>query len=138
MVAHSAGAFVAPRFADRHSASMAGMVLVDPAIPDEAAVRERVAPKFAALGDGAPRAATNRLRQCAARLQIGALTPGTPAFDECTSQPSSRTPFQPCRGGFPNSIPIPRGCSHKPRRWKIFRSAGARWSIHNTATVTCP
>jgi len=87
MVAHSAGAFVALRFADQHPRTVAGMVLVDPSIPDEAAIRERVAPKFAALGDAAPRAEAERLRQCAAKLQSGALKPGTPEFDQCTAQP---------------------------------------------------
>jgi pimeloyl-ACP methyl ester carboxylesterase len=63
------------------------MVLVDPAIPDEAAVRERVAPKFAAFGDIAPRTGLKRLRQCAAEIRSGALKRGTPGFDRCTAQP---------------------------------------------------
>lgn len=87
MVAHSAGAFDALRFADRQQATVAGIVLVDPAIPGEAAIRERVAPKFAAFGDGAPRAAAEHLRQCAAQLRSGALKRGTPEFDECTAAP---------------------------------------------------
>lgn len=91
MVAHSAGAYVALRFADSHPHSVVGMVLVDPAIPDEDAVRKRVAPKFAALGDAAPRENARRLRQCAAELQGGALKQGTPEFDQCTA-PSSPLP----------------------------------------------
>jgi pimeloyl-ACP methyl ester carboxylesterase len=87
MIAHSAGAYVALRFADQHRTTVVGMILVDPAIPDEAAVRERVAPKFAAFGDAAPRADVERLRQCAAGLRSGALKRGTPRFDECTAQP---------------------------------------------------
>jgi pimeloyl-ACP methyl ester carboxylesterase len=63
------------------------MVLVDPSIPDETAIRDRVAPKFAAFGDAAPRAAIERLRRCAANLETGALKRGTPAFDECTAEP---------------------------------------------------
>ena len=53
MVAHSAGAYVALRFADQHPGNVVGMVLVDPAIPDQDAVRKRVAPKFAAFGNAA-------------------------------------------------------------------------------------
>lgn len=87
MVAHSAGAFVALLFADQHRRTVAGMILVDPSIPDESAIRTRVAPKFAAFGDGAPKAAAERLRQCAAQLRSGALKSGTPAFDDCTAQP---------------------------------------------------
>jgi len=87
IVAHSAGAFVALRFADQHPRTVVGMVLVDPSIPDQTAIRERVAPKFAALGDAAPKAAVERLRQCAANLRSGALKRGTPEFDQCTAQP---------------------------------------------------
>ena len=87
IVAHSAGAYVALIFADQHRESVVGMALVDPAIPDEAAVRERVAPKFADFGDAAPRADAERLRQCAAGIRSGALKQGTPGFDQCTAQP---------------------------------------------------
>jgi pimeloyl-ACP methyl ester carboxylesterase len=87
MVAHSAGAYVALRFADRHRRTVVGMVLVDPSIPDETVVRERVAPRFAAFGDTAPRADVTRLRQCAAELRSGALKRGTPGFDRCTAPP---------------------------------------------------
>lgn len=87
MVAHSAGAYVALRFTDQHRKAVVGMVLVDPSIPDEAAVRERVAPKFAAFGDAAPRADMKRLRRCADELQSGALKRGTPGFDRCTAEP---------------------------------------------------
>lgn len=87
MVAHSAGAYVALRFADQHRENVVGMILVDPSIPDQTAIRERVAPKFAAFGDAAPRAASERLRDCAAKLQSGALKKGTPEFDQCTAQP---------------------------------------------------
>jgi pimeloyl-ACP methyl ester carboxylesterase len=87
MVAHSAGARVAVRFADQHRKAVVGMVLVDPSIPDEDAVRKRVAPKFAAFGDAAPRADVERLRQCAADLRSCVLKRGTPGFDRCTIQP---------------------------------------------------
>ena len=85
MVAHSAGAYAAIQFADQYRKSVVGMVLVDPAIPDQDAVRERVAPKFAEFGNGAPRAEAMRLRQCAADLRSGALKRSTPAYDECTA-----------------------------------------------------
>ena len=85
MVAHSAGAYIAIRFADQHGSSVIGILLVDPAIPDQDAVRERVAPKFAAFGREAPRAEAMRLRQCAADLRSGALKRGAPRYDECTA-----------------------------------------------------
>lgn len=79
VVARSAGAYVAIRFADQHGGTVAGIVLVDSAIPDQDAVRQRVAPKFAAFGSAAPAAETKRLRQCAADLRSGALKRGTQA-----------------------------------------------------------
>jgi len=109
MVAHSAGAYVALRFADQHRRTVVGMVLLDPSIPDQDAVRKRVAPKFAAFGDAAPRAAAERLRQCAAEIQSGSLKRGTPGFDECTAAPcppGSRV----WRNNLPGSMSIPRGC----------------------------
>jgi pimeloyl-ACP methyl ester carboxylesterase len=95
MVAHSAGAYIALRFATSHPRAVVGMVLVDPAIPDEDAVRKRVAPKFAALADGAPRENVRRLRQCAADLQSGALKRGTPEFDQCTAPSPLPPEFSP-------------------------------------------
>jgi pimeloyl-ACP methyl ester carboxylesterase len=80
MVAHSAGAYVALRFTDQQRKTVVGMVLVDPSIPDETAIRDRVAPKFAAFGDAAPQAAVKRMRQCAAELRSGALKRGAPGF----------------------------------------------------------
>ena len=87
MVGHSAGAFVALRFADRHPKSVIGMVLVDPAIPEQDAVMKRVAPKFALFVDESRSAQAESLRHCAAGLQSGALKRGTPEFDECTAAP---------------------------------------------------
>ena len=85
MVAHSAGAYVGIRFADQQGTAVVGMLLVDPAIPDQDSVRERVAPKFAAFGSGAPRAEVMHLRQCAKELQSGALEHGAPGYDDCTA-----------------------------------------------------
>lgn len=87
MVAHSAGAYVTLTFTDHHRRAVVGMVLVDPAIPDEAAVRERIAPKFAAFGDMGPRTDVKRLRQCAAEIRSGRVRQGAPGFDRCTAQP---------------------------------------------------
>lgn len=84
-VAHSAGAYIAIRFADQHREAVVGMVLVDPAIPDQDAVRQRVAAKFAAFGAAAPEVEAKRLRQCAADLRSGALKRGMPNYAECTA-----------------------------------------------------
>jgi len=85
MVGHSAGAFVALRFADLRPKSVVGIVLVDPAIPEQNAVMRHVAPKFAMLLDGSRSAQVDSLRRCAAGLRREALKPGTPEFEECTA-----------------------------------------------------
>ena len=107
MVAHSAGAYVALRFADQHGLDVVGMVLIDPAIPNQDAVREHVAPKFAAFGNAAPTAEAKRLRQCAADLQSGILKHGTTKYDECTA-PSLLLSDSALTRSL-NSMPIPQG-----------------------------
>jgi len=93
MVGHSAGAFVAMRFADRHPKSVVGMVLVDPAMPEQDAVMKRVAPNFAQLAIGLRSKQAESLRRCAAGLRNGALKHGTPEFDECTAAPHLPSAF---------------------------------------------
>ena len=85
MVGHSAGAFVALRFADRHPQSVIGVILVDPALVDQDAVMKRVAPKFALHVESEFSNQAESLRRCAAGLQSGALKSGTPEFEECTA-----------------------------------------------------
>lgn len=93
MVGHSAGAFVALRFADRHPKSVVGIVLLDPALPEQDSVMKRVAPKFALFVDGSWSAQAESLRHCAAGLKSGALKHGTPEFDECTAAPRMPAAF---------------------------------------------
>lgn len=93
MVGHSAGAFVALRFADRHPNSVVGMVLLDPAIPEENAVMKRVAPRFALFADGLLSEQAESLRRCAVGLQSGVLKRGTPEFDKCTAAPHMPAAF---------------------------------------------
>ncbi|HEX4606477.1 MAG TPA: alpha/beta hydrolase [Candidatus Angelobacter sp.] len=93
MVGHSAGAFVALRFADQHPNSVVGMVLVDPALLEQDAVMKRVAPKFALFVDGSWSAQADSLRRCAAGLRSGELKRGTPEFDNCTAAPHMPAAF---------------------------------------------
>ncbi|KAA6462984.1 alpha/beta hydrolase [Acidobacteria bacterium AB60] len=87
MVAHSAGAFVGILFADQRPNDVAGMVLLDPSIPDQAAIRQRIAPKSESSGNAGPAVEAKRLEDCAARLKNGTLKPNTADFDECIAQP---------------------------------------------------
>jgi len=93
MVGHSAGAFVALRFADRHPKSVVGIVLVDPAMLEQDAVMRRVAPKFALYAEGVRSEEAESRRRCAAGIQSGALKHGTPEFDRCTAAPHMPAAF---------------------------------------------
>jgi pimeloyl-ACP methyl ester carboxylesterase len=87
MVGHSLGAYEALRFTDLHRQSVVGMVLVDPAIPDQRALMERIAPLFRTKSSALDGQVVQRLRDCAAELQGGTLKRGTPDFEQCTAAP---------------------------------------------------
>ncbi len=93
MVGHSAGAFIALRFADQHPKSVVGMVLADPALLEQDAVMRRVAPKFALYAEGVRSAEAESRRRCAAEIQSGALKHGTPQFEQCTAAPHMPAAF---------------------------------------------
>ncbi len=81
MVGASLGAYNTLRFTDLHRQRVVGMVLVDPAIPDQFELFKHFAPKVVATGD----AAVKRLQDCAAGLQNGNVKRGTPRFEQCTA-----------------------------------------------------
>jgi pimeloyl-ACP methyl ester carboxylesterase len=85
IVGHSTGAFESLLFADQHRQSVIGMVLVDPDIPDRAAVEERLAPLFATMRRGFGERLLKQLQKCAAGLRDRTVKPGTPEFDRCTA-----------------------------------------------------
>jgi pimeloyl-ACP methyl ester carboxylesterase len=85
MVGHSLGGYESLRFTDLHRRSVVGMVLVDPDIPDRAAVEERLAPLFAAMSRALENRDVKQRQDCAAELQGGALESGTPRFEQCTA-----------------------------------------------------
>ncbi len=85
MVGHSLGGYESLRFADLHRQSVVGMVLVDPDIPDRAAVDERLAPQFAAVSRALEDQDVKQRRHCAAELRDGTLRHGTPQFEQCTA-----------------------------------------------------
>jgi len=85
LVGHSLGGYESLRFADLHRQSVVGMVLVDPDIPDRAAVEERIAPQFAAVARASGEQSVKQLQDCAAQLRGGKLTRSTAQFEECTA-----------------------------------------------------
>jgi pimeloyl-ACP methyl ester carboxylesterase len=85
MVGASLGAYEAILFTDRHPQSVVGMVLVDPDIPDRAALEERVAPKYAAMRRAFGEQVMKQLQDCAAQLKSGTLKSTAPEFQRCTT-----------------------------------------------------
>ena len=61
------------------------MVLVDPDIPDRAAVEERLAPQFATVSRALEDQDVKQRQDCAAELRDGTLKNGTPRFEQCTA-----------------------------------------------------
>jgi pimeloyl-ACP methyl ester carboxylesterase len=85
MVGHSLGALETLRFTDLHRQSVVGMVMVDPDIPDRAAVEERLAPQFSAMSRVLENQDVKQRQDCAAQLRNGSLKNGTPQFERCTA-----------------------------------------------------
>jgi hypothetical protein len=60
------------------------MVLVDPAIPDQTALLEQIAPLFLKSSRALDEKSMTELEQCAHALRNGTLRPGTRQFEACT------------------------------------------------------
>ncbi len=85
VVGASAGGYVALRFTDRHRSEVAGLVLVDPSIPDQVAVQMGITPRLAAMGLLEFSQGVKQLQDCAAGFRSGALKRGTLQFEQCTT-----------------------------------------------------
>ena len=86
VVGHSLGAYVSLLLADRQPSRVAGMVLVDPSIPDQMATFDRVTPAQNAFMKALPDP-TPFLERCAAALRSGAVRPGLPDPMGCLRAP---------------------------------------------------
>jgi pimeloyl-ACP methyl ester carboxylesterase len=85
MVGHSLGGLESLRFSDLHRQSVVGMVLVDPEIPDRAAVEERIAPQLGTMSRASVEQTVKGLQNCAAELRGSTLKRGAPEFERCTA-----------------------------------------------------
>jgi pimeloyl-ACP methyl ester carboxylesterase len=85
MVGHSRGAYEALRFTDLHPRQVVGMVLEDPAIPDQFGLLGSVAPKVAEIFGALSARTVKDLQDCAAGLQNGTLKVDTSEFVRCTA-----------------------------------------------------
>ena len=86
VVGHSLGAYVSLILADRRPRSVVGMVLVDPSLPDQTAIFDRITPAQTAWMNAQP-GPIPFLEKCAAALRSGSVRPGGPDPDGCLRPP---------------------------------------------------
>jgi pimeloyl-ACP methyl ester carboxylesterase len=91
MIGHSYGAYESLLFTDRHPDNVVGMVLVDPSIPNQAALLQQALP-----GQPVPDPAQNPIVQiyhkCAAGIRAGTAKAGGPDPDHCFDYPPNWPP----------------------------------------------
>jgi pimeloyl-ACP methyl ester carboxylesterase len=90
LVGHSLGSYESLLFADRNPDQAVGMVLVDPSIPDQIAIQQRILPQTMPEA-GQQERMLSVFRTCAAQIRSGALRLGGPDPDNCITYP----PFMP-------------------------------------------
>ncbi|WP_267381291.1 MULTISPECIES: alpha/beta hydrolase [unclassified Sphingomonas] len=83
LVGHSMGSYESLMFADRHLADVAGMVLVDPSIPNQFQRLAVAAPSDEAQLEQQNDAIVQGSRKCATALRTGQLTLTSPDPDGC-------------------------------------------------------
>lgn len=83
MVGHSLGGYESLIFADRHRNDVAGMVLVDPGIPDQFERYARLAPEFVKEGQAALAQQVAAVRQCAQVVRADALAGASTEATRC-------------------------------------------------------
>jgi len=83
LVGHSLGGYESLLFADRHPHEVAGMVLVDPSVPDQHQIMVNISPEAAKFEDSYIAFGVKGLRLCAAALRGGSAKVGDKSIAEC-------------------------------------------------------
>lgn len=83
LVGHSLGGYESLLLADRQPGDIAGMVLVDPAFPDQLTSLGKAAPAQAGYMLSLPNPLTEQLRKCSAQMKAGTLRRDGPDPDGC-------------------------------------------------------
>ena len=87
LVGHSLGGYESLLLADREPRQVAGMVLVDPAFPDQLTALSKAAPAQASYMLSLPNPLTELFSKCAAGFKAGTLTREGPDPDGCLHPP---------------------------------------------------
>jgi len=87
LAGHSLGAYDSLLLADRHPKAVAGIVLIDPSIPDQAAIFDRVTPAQNAWLAARPDPLVPLLHKCAAAIRAGSVKQGGADPDHCLYAP---------------------------------------------------
>jgi len=85
MVGHSMGAYESLRFTDLHRESVVGIVLVDPAIPDQMGIEARIAPEFAKSSLANGEQLVTQLEDCARKLGGDTVNGRAPEVERCAA-----------------------------------------------------
>ncbi len=83
LVGHSMGSYETLLMADRHPESVLGMVLIDPSIPDQAAIFDAISPEREAYFRQQLKPFLDYLRSCAVGIRSGKLKLGEPEPGGC-------------------------------------------------------
>ena len=83
LVGHSLGAYETLRFADRNRQSVAAMVLVDPAFPDEFRTLAQDYPGVFKLQSSINSQNARDLQACADNVRSGSVKPGSAGWSDC-------------------------------------------------------
>jgi pimeloyl-ACP methyl ester carboxylesterase len=83
LVGHSAGAFETLRFADRHRGDVAGIVLVDPSVPDQSTRFATISADMAKAQASSMAMSITFQRRCAKGLEDGTIKPDDGVWKAC-------------------------------------------------------
>ena len=83
LVSHSIGSYETLLFADRHRDQVAGIVLVDPAFPDQFRVIKALYPHLSNTLDGLDAQVAKMVRDCIAGVKSGSMKPGAAGWADC-------------------------------------------------------
>lgn len=128
LVSHSMGSYETLTFADRRGDDVAGMVLVEPTLPDQAAVFRAAAPTLSAGNEAGMAEEVAALRKCASAIAEGRLTTTSPDPDRClAAQPT-----------FPPALIAALAVADMDPRRDLARASLSENFASNSATMVNP